>query len=272
MPARTKHVPSTFLRWAGSKRKLLGELELYWDIRFERYIEPFAGSACLFYRLAPSISILSDKNAELIQALQTIAKHPDEVYDNFERIPRSKEDYLRLRATRPDTLNQLSQAVRFLYLNRNCFNGIYRTNRSGQFNVPYGGLQSGKIMSRKGFVSSAKLLSTAKLCACDFGTTLRNTRKGDFVYLDPPYAVSSRRVFCEYSGKPFTVQDLTRLSSHLTKMDRRGVKFVVSYADSRESREIAKYWNSRIVYVRRNVAGFTGARKKARELLFSNIC
>lgn len=263
--------PATFLRWAGSKKKLLTQIQEFWSTNFDRYVEPFAGSACLFFKLRPKAAFLSDKNAQLIHTFRMVADNPKKIYKAVTGMERDAETYYKIRATNPKKLGKFEQAVRFIYLNRNCFNGIYRTNRSGDFNVPFGGEKAGELVAEDVFVASATLLRNATLQAWDFGQTLRCARAGDFVYLDPPYAVNDRRVFREYSGKPFTTIDLARLSDHLDKMDARGIKFLVSYADSKEANTIASHWNSQVVSVRRNIAGFTGARKNAAELLFTNI-
>lgn len=260
-----------FLRWAGSKKKLLPVLESYWNEGFDRYVEPFAGSACLFFRLDPEKALLADKNADLINVYSAVAANPETFYKKLQAIPRNPDTYYQIRSMKLNGLSEFDRAINFVYLNRNCFNGIYRTNSKGVFNVPYGGERAGNMPSLESFLASAERLGKARLRNWDFGTTIRHTRKGDFVYMDPPYAVESRRVFKEYGGKPFSKSDLSRLDLHLNSMENKGVKFVVSYADCRESREIGSRWKSKGVYVRRNVAGFAGARKKAREIIITNI-
>src|SRR5581483_5163228 len=119
--------------------------------------------------------------------------------------------------------------------------------------------------------SCSRLLQRATLRDWDFGTTLRHTRRGDFVYLDPPYAVREKRVFREYSAHPFGLQDLERLQMHLKKIDARGVDFVVSYADCSDARAAFKEWRIVRIVVRRHVAGFTSARRLTHELIVTNI-
>jgi len=262
--------PKPFLRWAGSKRKQISHLRCFWRSDHARYVEPFAGSACLFFDLQPSKAILSDKNAELIEAYAVVCSHSEEVYQRVVELPRTKDVYYAERSRNPKGMSPLERTVRFIYLNRNCFNGIYRTNVQGHFNVPFASSRAGSFVSREEFLAAASLLSRAKLQACDFGTTLRYVREGDFVYLDPPYVVESRRVFREYGSNLFDANDLGRLACHLRRLDERGAEFVVSYADCREARLLAKEWRSRRIRVRRHVAGFTGARRSAYELLIWN--
>lgn len=259
------------LRWAGSKRQLLPVLGKYWDASFERYVEPFAGSCSLFFRLSPSAALLADKNIELIEAYEILRESPDDVFDAASSLTDSEWLYLQVRALKPHQLRRVERAARFIYLNRNCFNGIYRTNRSGDFNVPFAHSRQGALPARAEFLATARLLANADLRAWDFGTTLRHCREGDFVYLDPPYVVRARRVFREYGPRPFDAEDMSRLSEHLTKLHDRGVKFVLSYADCAEARAIAQQWRYRRLKVRRNVAGFVAHRRHSFELLITNL-
>src|SRR4030042_6017567 len=181
-----------FLRWAGSKKKQIPRLSLFWSPTYSRYIEPFAGSCSLFFALSPDDAILGDKNAELIEMYSTVRDRSEEIYNRIVAIPRTRDMYYTLRAQSPATLTRVERAVRFIYLNRNCFNGIFRTNTHGAFNVPFASHRVGAFVTHDEFLRAAALLHRAKLCAGDFGSTLRHVRAGDFVYLDPPYAVESR--------------------------------------------------------------------------------
>ena len=259
----------SFLRWAGSKRQLLPVLAEYWNSSFERYVEPFAGSCSLFFAIGPDRALLSDRNSDLVQALTMVRDDPASVHKLASSFETAASDYYRIRSIDPATLSAPERAARFVYLNRNAFNGIYRTNSRGVFNVPFG-TKTGSLPPAEAFDECSFLLRKAELRSWDFGTTVRYAKAGDFVYLDPPYAVSNRRVFRQYGPHEFGLNDLKRLTSHLDRMNDRGVTFLLSYADCKEAREIGTRWNSRRVRVRRNVAGFTGARRFAYELLVTN--
>ncbi len=259
------------LRWAGSKRQLRAELARYWKPSFTRYVEPFAGSCSLFFWLSPERALLTDKNRELIDAYRVLSKHPEELHGIVSSYPRGREAYNELRSENPGDLSAMRRAARFVFLNRYCFNGIYRTNRTGRFNVPFSPTKTGSVPPLQSFRACADLLQRAVLRSADFGTTLRHVQPGDFVYLDPPYATTTRRVFTEYGPKPFGRDDLERLQRHLRKLDARGAAFVLSYADCAELRAAKRDWNVRTVTVRRNVAGFRSHRRRARELIVSNI-
>lgn len=258
------------LRWAGSKRQLLPLLGTYWQSDNVRYVEPFAGSCSLFFRLQPDVALLADKNEDLIETYRVLCRSPKALHRSVSGLVASKWLYLAVRSLQPANLSRLERAARFVYLNRNCFNGIYRTNTLGEFNVPFASCKQGRIPSLEEFVVCSDLLQRASLRAWDFGTTLRHCQRGDFVYLDPPYVVAERRVFRQYGPRPFNREDLTRLRRHLERLDARGVKFALSYADCRESRDLASAWHFRRVQVRRNVAGFSGKRKRSVELIITN--
>ncbi len=258
-------------RWAGSKRKQVERLAEYWSADFERYVEPFAGSACLFLHLNPDHALIADKNADLIEAYQVIIDSPDEVFQAMVRKKRIASTYYYLRKQDPEKMTRFDRAVRFLYLNRNCFNGIYRTNRQGTFNVPFSKASACRYLTKREFMDSVECLRKAEFRDWDFGTTLRYVRAGDFVYLDPPYMVDSRRMFNEYGKKPFTPEDLHRLKCHLEKIDERGASFVVSYADCKEARDLGEDWQLKRMRVRRHIAGFSDARRSAYEVLITNI-
>lgn len=243
----------------------------FWKPTYQRYVEPFAGSATLFFAINPTKALLADLNDDLIATYGVLKKNPQKLHRLVASIPRNKKTYLMLRAKKKVTLSKIERAARFIYLNRFCFNGIYRTNKSGDFNVPYAPNGTGQISSLEHFHECAESLERAELRQWDFGVTLSHVRKGDFVYLDPPYAVEDRRVFCEYGPKTFGKRDLNRLSAHLERINLRGAAFLLSYADCTEARQIFKKWKTKRMLVSRNIAGFSSHRRHAYELLVTNM-
>lgn len=260
-----------FLRWAGSKRKQLSRLRTFWSMDHERYIEPFCGSSCLFFDIAPPTAILGDNNPGLIELYRVVRDEPERLYRRLCRIKRDVATYNRWRALNPKSLDRETRALRFLYLNRNCFNGIYRTNSDGKFNVPMG-RKPGTYFSLDDLSKCSELLKNTKLVAGDFIKTLENIRPGDFIYMDPPFAMATnkRKVFREYSHRSFNTGDIPRFSDVLDQIDNIGADFLVSYADCSEARILAKSWDSVRLPVKRNIAGFIGDRKNAYELLITN--
>ena len=261
----------SFLRWAGSKRQLLGKMSVDFPQGPFRYIEPFAGSACLFFHLEPAEAILGDLNSDLIRTLRAVQRDVSLVLECLRRLRKGKASYYSLRRVNPGTLSDAESAARFIFLNHYCFNGIFRTNSAGQFNVPYGPPKNGSPVNEERIVRAARGLQKATLYNGDFSETLAHARPGDFVYLDPPYAVESRRVFSHYIPGTFSKVDLHRLGEALETLDSKGAQFLISYGDSPEARRLLKPWRPRRIWTRRNVAGFVGDRRGAYELLATNL-
>src|SRR3984957_7722891 len=182
MPESPKQDCTPFLRWAGSKRRLLPVLQTFWTKKHKRYVEPFAGSACLFFAIKPAKAILGDLNPELIATYIEVKYRIDAVLKELKRLkPDDKEEYLRLRKLDTATLAPHARAARFIYLNRYCFNGIYRTNLAGQFNVPYSGVRCGAVPPDAIFEKCSSRLRRARFINGDFENVLRHAQKGDLV-------------------------------------------------------------------------------------------
>lgn len=258
------------LRWAGSKRQVLKVLAANVPAQFRRYIEPFAGSACLFFHLRPSAATLGDINPELVGAYRTIQLCPQDVFAELATLDRTEEAYYRARAVDPASLEPVPRAARFVFLNRLCFNGLYRTNMAGKFNVPYGGLKSGRLPDLPAFMEASAALCRTDLVAGDFSLALRRAREGDFVYLDPPYRTTTKRTFREYDAADFSPGDLDRIRRWLRRLDQRGATFLLSYLNSEEGSALARGYYSTVLRVRRNISGFVGSRGQTNEVLISN--
>lgn len=256
------------LRWAGSKRKLVQTLIAQAPPRFDRYIEPFCGSACLFFHMRPADAILGDQNTALIQTYRTLRRHPRLVARRVAAFG-GGDSYYAVRASDPHRCTDVDQAARFVYLNRFCFNGVYRTNRSGAFNVPRG-TNTGKVPSELEFYRAAVALRSADLRAGDFETCLEGVKRGDFVYLDPPYGSSTRECYGEYGYDCFSSRDLDRLAVCLKRLDAAGAQFLLSFRRTRELLRRVKEFSVVHLKVRRHVAGFALSRATAAEVLVRN--
>lgn len=269
---RTTETVTPFLRWAGSKRRLLPKLSAYWLCDRKRYVEPFVGSAALFFALRPPRALLSDINSELIETFTLIRDDAANIYDRLIRLPLGRTSYYRLRAKKVVVLKPADRAARFIFLNRFCFNGLYRTNTQGAFNVPYAPAKTGNLPSWPQMQACSALLANVNLLQGDFEQILlNNVGSGDFVYLDPPYAVQNRRVFRQYGPQMFGITDLKRLSGVLDEIHNCGAHFVLSYAWCREAIETFSKWPVRRVYTQRNIAGFARHRRRAAELIVTNV-
>lgn len=257
------------LRWAGSKKKLLPVLLTAAPHNADRYIEPFAGSAVLFLRLGTGNAILGDLNEALIETYRTVQRYPRAVWERASILGNTPDDYYAIRAIPRERLNAFERAAQFVYLNRYCFNGVYRTNRAGQFNVARG---KGHLFmpDLDSFKAFSGRLKSADLRCSDFEEILSEAGSGDFVYLDPPYALGDKRDRGEYGCDAFREKDERRLIAALRSADRRGAKILLSYSPATTVLQGLRKWRRHDLTVARNVAGFTAARRSADEVLLSN--
>jgi DNA adenine methylase len=208
---------------------------------------------------------------DLIRFYRALAQHPLEIYSKFCSLPREPETYYEIRSRWHSGSDEIARAAYFLYLNRNCYNGIFRTNLRGEFNVPFSACRVPPYPSFEEVKTAALELAKVTIRCEDFEEACRaEVRNRDFVYLDPPYYVPSVRIFREYSSKPFNEGDLQRLADLLNEIDRRGARFLLSYPDCRLIRGIARSWRSSRISVRRTISGKLASRGYAPELLIRN--
>ncbi len=259
------------LRWAGSKRMQLPEIKKLWPTAFDRYLEPFCGSCAALAHVDSRAAILNDINPELINFWREIKARPLEVHAGVSAEPKSSERYYELRSQEPASLAPTARAIRFCYLNRYSFNGLYRTNKFGQYNVPYGGKRCGSVPPAETFQQQSEILADADFDCGDFEKFVRDhVRRGDFVYLDPPYAIKGSRVSGDYDPQSFRSYDLERLVRCLEHIDSVGAKYLLSYADDEGLRNALNSQLRGSYEVRRRISGFQRARTTSQELAFAN--
>ncbi len=257
------------LRWAGSKKRLLPLLTQAAPPSFSRYLEPFVGSAVLFSALVPQKAVLSDLNSELMGTYVVLREHPRAIWNRVSRMSLEPSYYYQLRSTNPEGMPPIDRAARFIYLNRFCFNGVYRTNKAGKFNVARGYGRLG-VPPLPMFLDFAKRLGTASLVCEDFEAIVGQADRGDFIYLDPPYALAGQRDRGEYGCDAFRDKDEPRLIESLMRASKRGARILLSYSPSASVIKGLVGWKTHELTVARNVAGFAGARRTANEILVSN--
>lgn len=260
------------LRWMGSKRTIAPTVyERLGQVR-GRYLEPFCGSAGVFFHAKPARAVLGDTNPHLIQFLEALRDDPVNLHRLFAEIPTDPNTYHKIRSQSPGGLEPLPRAARFLYLNRLCFNGLYRTNRAGEFNVPIGARQ-GQMPGLAWLLRSAEALSSATLLCADFQTTLSDASRGDVAYLDPPYTSTRRDSHGEYGYGTFGDSDWGRLLGTLDHLTEQGVRWVLSYRYCRHAAsELTRRYTVELVGVRRRVAASAARRCSDREMLVHNRC
>jgi DNA adenine methylase len=220
-----------FLKWAGGKRWLLSRGVLPVSKKFNRYCEPFLGSAAIFFSMLPNRAILSDINKDLIHLYKIMRDHPKELYAQMLKHQNlhSKEYYYRIRSSLPN--NEITRASNFLYLNRTCWNGLYRVNKRGEFNVPIG-TKNSVIFDGEDFIKISTALKFANIICSDFEPVIDSCTADDFIFIDPPYTVQhNNNNFLKYNENIFRWDDQIRLRDSLVRAKSRGVSFIVTNAD-----------------------------------------
>lgn len=234
-------------------------------------MEPFCGSASLFFSLQKRKAYLYDLNPHVVHALQWVKSNPTDVHSAYAAFVPDRESYFLTRAAyNKGGFEGAAKAAAFVYLNRHCFNGLWRTNLRGEFNVPYGGASSSPLPEEVFLAFSEHLADTA-LAPLDFRDSLRihaTHPEQVTVYADPPYSTSTRRTFVEYGPKPFTRECLVELASALKQLAAGGARVIVSYCDDPLARELFADWEHEQVSVTRNVGGFGSRRRTAVEMLW----
>ncbi len=235
--------PKPFVKWVGGKRQLLKQfmyLNLYpphgFDPKKNTYFEPFVGGGAVFFDIFPKKAVLSDMNFELIMAYNIIKKNVKKLIIKLKEHQRknSKEYFLKIRKQNLNKLSNISIAARFIYLNRTCFNGLYRVNKSGEFNVPYGKYKNPLIVNEENLCKIAKVLQKVSIKHQDYKKTISKAKKGDFIYFDPPYApLSPTSSFTSYTKDGFGKQQQIELRNIFYKLHKKGCLVMLSNSDSR---------------------------------------
>lgn len=218
-----------FLRWPGGKRGLAPAILLHFPTSMRTYYEPFLGSGAMFFAVRPRRAMLSDSNSELINAFEMVRDKVEAIIDRLDNLEQDADTFYRLRATVPE--DSLDRAVRFVFLNRTAFNGLWRVNRDGEFNVPYGKRQLRDLVKADTLRAASNSLSQSQLKHCDFALAVKKAGDGDLVYLDPPYTVKHElNGFRRYNESLFSWGDQERLSDIAKAVAARGAKVIVSNA------------------------------------------
>lgn len=232
-----------FLKWAGGKRQLLGHIEALLPERIDTYFEPFLGGAAVFFRLAAAgrfrRAVLADANPELVNCYKAIRDDVDGVAAVLRRYRNDRAQYYRVRGRDPAKLSPTERAARLIYLNRCGYNGLYRVNSKGQFNVPFGSYRRPLICDEPRLRAAAAALRKVRIVCGDFTRTLRNVGPADFVYLDPPYVpLSTTSSFTAYARSNFGPADQQRLARVLRDLAAREIPALLSNSDCQTTRDL----------------------------------
>ena len=232
--------PKPFVKWVGGKRQLLRqfrELGLYPPESFNpvtnTYYEPFVGGGAVFFDLLPKNAELSDLNKELVITYNVIKNNVDELVESLKKHIYDKEYYLEVRAKKVEGLSDIEVASRFIFLNRTGFNGLYRVNKSGQFNVPFGRYNNPVICDEENLRRASDALQEVVITHQDYKNVLKTAKSGDFVYLDPPYyPINSTSSFTSYTAEGFLEKEQTELRDTFVKLHKKGCFVMLSNSDT----------------------------------------
>lgn len=265
------NAPRPFLKWAGGKSQLLPAFAQYFPKSFNRYFEPFVGSGAVFFRLQPEVSFLSDLNSELINCYEVVRDDVDKLINALRRHVYEEEHYYHVRAMDTKKLTQHARAARLIYLNKTCFNGLYRVNSRGQFNVPFGRYSNPLICDTENLRRVNRALRKVTLSTGNFEQTLKQARKGDFVYLDPPYQpISATSNFTGYTKDSFSYEHQEKLAKTVKALSKRGCLIMLSNSDCNEIRSLYKDFRIEVVTATRAINCKSDRRKAINELVILN--
>lgn len=265
-----------FLKWAGGKGQLLTQFQPFFPRQFERYLEPFLGSGAVFFHLKPNKALLADSNEELFRCFVGIRDFPELVIEvlRSHKAKHTKEHYYEVRALNPTDLTAPERAARFIYLNKTCFNGLYRVNSKGRYNVPMGSYKNPTILDDRNLRAVSDALKKAQLFNMPFEEFCRkNAKAGDFIYFDPPYQPLSRTAsFTGYTKDSFSLDDQRRLRDLYKELDLRGCRLMLSNSYCDEILDLYKDYasTSHTVYAKRAINCVSAKRGAIKELLVLN--
>lgn len=244
------------LKWAGGKSQLLGQLLPKMPKKYGRYIEPFFGGGALFFAVKPEDAIIADSNPELVNLYQSVADNVDNVIRCLKRHNNTEDDFYKVRAQDWTKLSPASAAARTIFLNRTCFNGLYRVNKSGQFNSPYGRYVNPRILDEEGLRAASYLLSKATIVLGDYKDVLReHARSGDFVFLDPPYLpVSAYADFKRYTKEQFYEEDHVELATEIARLHELGCYVILTNSNNPLVHELYGRYEMYVVETKRHIS------------------
>lgn len=277
--------PQPFLRWAGGKRRLTNLLIQAFPPDFNpsvnRYFEPFIGGGALMFATGnknaelyiPGKNVLiNDSNPDLAIVYKVIKNQLPELLKELEKLSRnlSKEEFERIRSSSPNS--NVARAARFIYLNKTCFNGLWRVNSSGQFNVPWGKLKNPLIFDPLNLEACRKRLVGSKITVGGFSEALKSAKKNDLVYLDPPYLpLSASSSFSQYAKDNFGIHEHEELAETIARLTKKGVHVILSNSDTPETRRIfGKILTLRQIMMNRSISAAGHARTPVNEVLGTN--
>ena len=273
--------PKPFVKWAGGKRQLMSELEKNFPTKFGTYLEPFLGGGAVMFDLLTKEHNLkcnvSDLNSDLVLAYVTIRDRLEKLIESLENHSKNYHKdstgyYYEVRNQEPK--NQIEKVSRLLFLNKTCFNGLYRVNSKGKFNVPLGRYTNPNIVNKENLQAVSKTLQSGKIkISCrDFSSIIKDAKKGDFVYFDPPYQpVSDTANFTSYTHRDFTEDDLERLADLANQLNSKGCNVMLSNSNSKTVKKLfSSVWKIKEIKANRAINSNSQKRTGHKEIIIKN--
>jgi DNA adenine methylase len=260
-----------FVKWAGGKRQILKEIKKRLPGNFNSYFEPFAGGAAVFFSCSFKSAVIGDTNYELINAYSVIKYNVFELIESLNKHYYDKEYYYKIRSLNPEELNETERASRFIFLNRTCFNGLYRVNKKGKFNVPFGRYKSPLICDEKNLLLVSQKLKDTKIICGDYRNIVSISDKYDFIYFDPPYIpLNSTSKFVSYTQNGFSLDNQIELRDLFAELTEQGVYCMMSNSSAGEIINLYRNYNIDIVKAGRAVNSKAEKRGKIDEVIIMN--
>ncbi|MFT4309045.1 MAG: DNA adenine methylase [Candidatus Woesearchaeota archaeon] len=269
-----------FVKWAGGKGQLLSQFEPLFPKSFNRYFEPFVGSGAVFFyvkeKYSPKEAVISDINDELITAYKVIRDDVESLILELKQhkdyhVSEGKSYYLKIREKDHNLLSDVEKAARFIYLNKTCFNGLYRVNSKGKFNVPMGDYKNPDIIQEDKLRAISMLIKNTDIRLMPFENIVNLAEKGDFVYFDPPYyPITKGKNFTSYTKDVFMEEEQTKLFEIFRELDKKGCLVMKSNSDTDFIKSLYKDYNIRIVQASRSINSDASKRGKVNEVVITN--
>lgn len=264
-----------FLKWAGGKTRLIPEIKGFVPETINNFIEPFVGAGSVFLSIKPEKAIINDLNKDLVICYETIRDNVDELIKELSKLSskNNKEDFIKIRNLDRDKekfkkQTDVQRAARIIYLNKTCFNGLYRVNSKNEFNVPFGNYKNPKILDEHNLREISEYLKSVTIYCCDFEKIIGMAKPGDFVYLDPPYQpITKTSSFTSYTKDGFSDSDQIRLKNAIDKLKENNIKFLLSNSCCDFIKELYSGYNIKEIPLRRLISASGDSRNIVKEVL-----
>ncbi|WP_240983943.1 DNA adenine methylase [Acididesulfobacillus acetoxydans] len=276
---RTDKSLKPVVKWAGGKRQILAEIVKHIPRDLTTYYEPFLGGGAVLFELQPERAVVNDLNRELINLYQVIKNQVDELIEDLRKHKNEKGYFYRLRALDRDRglyvdLTPVQKASRVIYLNKTCYNGLFRVNKAGEFNTPFGRYKNPKIVNEVGLRAVSDYLNRASVSiTCqDFEQAVKGAESGSFVYFDPPYdPVSQTADFTAYAEGGFSREEQERLKRTCDRLNEKGIRFLLSNSATDFIKELYQGYRIEIIQAKRSVNSVAARRGGIDEVLLMNF-